>query len=59
VELELMETRGELEVAMMEITSLQQKLSGLEEECLERNKMAKESYDALQVGTGLTGTWDQ
>lgn len=49
LELELLETTGQLEVAMMEISSLQQKSSGLEEECLERNKMAKEWYDALQA----------
>lgn len=49
LELEMMETRGQLEVAVMEISSLQQKSNELEEECLERNKMAKEWYDALQV----------
>ena len=49
LELELMETRGQLEVAVMEISSLQQKSTELEEECLERNKMAKEWYDALQA----------
>lgn len=49
LELELLEHSGQLEVAMMEISSLQQKIAGLEEECLDRNKMAKEWYDALQV----------
>lgn len=44
-----MEDRGLLEVAMMEISALQQKTVGLEEECEEKNKMAKEWYDALQV----------
>ena len=51
LELELLDSKGELEVAMMEISSLQQKLSGQEEECVERNKIAKEWYDALQVYT--------
>ena len=49
LELEMMEKAGELEVAMMEITTLQQKIAGLEEECLERDKTAKEWYDAMQV----------
>lgn len=49
LELELLEHSGQLEVAMMEISSLQQKIAGLEEECLDRNKMAKEWYDALQA----------
>lgn len=53
LELDLLEARGQLEVAMMEISSLQQKCGGLEEECLERNKMAKEWYDALQASCML------
>lgn len=50
LELQMLELSGQLEVAMMEIDTLQQKLAGLEEECQDRNKMAKEWYDALQVG---------
>ena len=45
----MLEVSGQLEVAVMEVGSLQQKIVGLEEECEERNKMAKEWYDALQV----------
>lgn len=49
LELEVLKSSGELEVAMMEISALQQKVAGLEEECQDQNKMAKEWYDALQV----------
>ena len=44
-----MEDRGQLELSTMEISALQQKTVGLEEECEEKSKMAKEWYDALQV----------
>lgn len=45
----MLEERGRLEVATVENVALQEKLVGLEEECQERNKMAKEWYDSLQV----------
>ncbi len=51
LELELLEMTGQLEVALLEVSTLQQKVDGLEEECQERNRMAKEWYDALQVCT--------
>lgn len=49
MEIELLNVRGQLEVAMVESSSLQQRLSELEEECAESNKMVKEGRDALQV----------
>lgn len=49
LELQLLEVSGQLEVSLVEVSTLQHKLAVLEEECEERNKMAKEWYDALQV----------
>ena len=46
LELQVLEERGQLEVATMEIATLQQKLAGLEEE---HNRVTKEWCDALQV----------
>ncbi len=47
--MELVEEKGRADVAEMECGSLQQKIVSLEDECEERNKMAKEWYDSLQV----------
>lgn len=49
LELELLEGKGLMKVAEMEVGALQQKITALEEECQDRNKMAKEWYDALRV----------
>ena len=49
LELQMLEVSGELEVALMEVGTLQQKVVKLEEECQDRNKMANEWFQALQV----------
>ena len=49
LELKLLESAGQLEIALLDVYTLQEKIVGLEEECQERNKIAKEWYDALQV----------
>lgn len=45
----MLEEEGRAKVAEMDVASLQQKVATLEEECEDRNRMAKEWYDDLQV----------
>ena len=37
----------------VELASLQEKVASLEEECQDRNRMANEWYEALQVSNNL------
>jgi len=50
----VLEEQGRAQVAEMELASLQEKVEALEEECQERNRMAKEWYDDLQVSSTVT-----
>ena len=49
LEMDMLEEEGRAKVAEMDVASLQQKVATLEEECEDRNRMAKEWYDDLQV----------